>query len=198
MTPNGGSAALSAHPRSRGIANLGKCLQGNYGSVPRRRNKVSLSGPGVFPSTERQRKRPVDRVWRCMWAQNSPHLQKSGHTLRLKQGRSAGRVAIDQATGVVIWQEKLGIRGNRCFSISDVPAVKCAQLVQIAITQTWSVPTRAPYGAGLAVEAAPDWTIAQKVSESPMIAGSVTAGKSRGMTEAEQIPTATSQKWNRA
>ena len=31
-----------------------------------------------------------------------------------------------------------------------------------------------------------------------MIAGKVTAGKSRGITEGEQMPTATSQKWNRA
>ena len=31
-----------------------------------------------------------------------------------------------------------------------------------------------------------------------MIAGKVTAGKSRGSTEGEQMPTATSQKWNRA
>ena len=31
-----------------------------------------------------------------------------------------------------------------------------------------------------------------------MIAGKVTAGKSRGRTEGEQMPTATSQKWNRA
>ena len=39
-----------------------------------------------------------------------------------------------------------------------------------------------------------EWRIAQKVSTAPMIAGSVTAGKSRGMTEGEQMPTATSQK----
>ena len=36
------------------------------------------------------------------------------------------------------------------------------------------------------------------VSDTPMIAGRVTAGKSRAMTEGEQIPTATSQKWKRA
>jgi hypothetical protein len=40
--------------------------------------------------------------------------------------------------------------------------------------------------------------MAQSVSERPMIAGNVTARKSRGMTEGEQIPTATSQKWKRA
>jgi len=40
--------------------------------------------------------------------------------------------------------------------------------------------------------------MAQRVSAMPMSAGRVTAGKSRGMAEAAQMPTATSQKWNRA
>ncbi|WP_176733419.1 hypothetical protein [Bosea sp. BIWAKO-01] len=39
---------------------------------------------------------------------------------------------------------------------------------------------------------------AQKVSANPRRAGSVTAGKSRGITAGEQIPTATSQKWKSA
>jgi hypothetical protein len=39
---------------------------------------------------------------------------------------------------------------------------------------------------------------AQRVRSVPMTAGSVTAGKSRAMTDGAQIPTATSQKWKRA
>ena len=39
---------------------------------------------------------------------------------------------------------------------------------------------------------------AQSVRSVPMTAGSVTAGKSRTMTDGGQIPTATSQKWKRA
>jgi hypothetical protein len=39
---------------------------------------------------------------------------------------------------------------------------------------------------------------AQRVRSVPMTAGSVTAGKSRAMTDGGQIPTATSQKWKRA
>src|SRR5262249_60777959 len=38
---------------------------------------------------------------------------------------------------------------------------------------------------------------AQRVRSVPMTAGSVTAGKSRAITDGAQIPTATSQKWKR-
>ena len=40
--------------------------------------------------------------------------------------------------------------------------------------------------------------MAQRVSATPMIAGRVTAGKSRGMTDGEEMPTATSHRWKPA
>ena len=40
--------------------------------------------------------------------------------------------------------------------------------------------------------------MAQRVSTTPMIAGRVTAGKSRGIADGEQMPTATSHRWNTA
>ncbi|WP_187640379.1 hypothetical protein [Bosea sp. F3-2] len=51
---------------------------------------------------------------------------------------------------------------------------------------------------GSAADRAIEFRSAQSVSANPRSAGSVTAGKSRGMTAGEQIPTATSQKWKSA